>query len=126
MVNFLLSVRWPTKGCPAAGQAASGRHLAGILLVGDVLEPDDMLAVERFLEGNVNHLAVRSGAVPVLLVRREPHRVARPDLADRAAPGLHQPGSGNDRQGLAERMGVPSGPGARLEGHARGPDSRRR
>jgi hypothetical protein len=44
-----------------------------------------------------------------------------PDLLDRAAPALGEAATGRHDQGLAERVGVPRRPGARLEGDA-GPD----
>src|SRR5579875_3571667 len=56
-----------------------------------------------------------SGAVPMLLARRDPHRVAGADLADRPAPGLDPADARRDVQRLAERMRVPGRARARLE-----------
>jgi hypothetical protein len=61
----------------------------------------------------------------VLLARREPDHVARPDLLDRPAPALRQPAAGGHDERLAERVGVPRRPCAGLERNA-GPDHARR
>src|SRR5262249_21877550 len=100
--------------------------LAVVLLVGDVLEPFNVLAVEVFLQGDMHHVGIRAGAVPVLLAGRDPHGIARPNFPDRRAPELHPADAGNDVQGLAERVGVPGGPRARLEPHPCAADARRR
>src|ERR1043166_6572933 len=99
---------------------------SGILRLGDVLEPGHGLAVERFLHGDVHHAGVGAGTVPVLLARRNPHRVAGADFAHRPALGLNPPGAEHDVQGLPERMGVPSGARTWLEAHAVASDPRRR
>src|SRR6266487_2781058 len=78
-----------------------------ILLVANLLHPVDGLAVEPLLNGNVRHGGGCRGAVPVLLARREPDHVARPDFLDRAAPALRQAAAGGHDQGLAQRVGVP-------------------
>src|ERR1044072_4933615 len=62
-----------------------------IFLVGDVFHPLDMLAVERLLHRDMHHAGVRAGAVPVFLARRDPHRGAGLDLADRSALRPHAP-----------------------------------
>jgi hypothetical protein len=51
----------------------------------------------------------------MLLTGRAPDHVTRPDFRDRAFPALHQTASRCHDQGLAQRMGVPRGPGAGLE-----------
>ena len=53
--------------------------------------------------------------MPVFFARRNPDHVAGPDLADRSALGLHPADAGDHVQRLAERMGMPVGPRARLE-----------
>ena len=58
------------------------------------------------------------GAVPVFFVRGEADDVALVDFFDVAALALHQAASGGYDQGLAERVGVPGGAGAGLEGDA--------
>src|SRR5580704_6487409 len=57
-------------------------------------------------------------AVPVLLTGRKEHDIAGPDFFDRAALGLNPAQPGRDDQSLAERMRMPGGTGARLEGDA--------
>jgi hypothetical protein len=51
------------------------------LFVADLFQPVDGLAVELFLNGDVGHGRGGRGAMPVLLARRDPDHVARPDLA---------------------------------------------
>src|SRR5438128_353486 len=65
----------PWKAGTAGGRCSSGlvgrRSLASaparpaVLLVRDVLQPVDRLAVERFVDGDVLHGGGRGGAVPV-------------------------------------------------------------
>src|SRR3954449_4047521 len=99
---------------------------SGIFLVGDIFHPVNVLAVERLLHCDVNHACIRPGAMPVLLARRNPHRIARLDFADRPALGLYASDTGNHMQCLPEGMRVPSGTRARLEAHAAGANARRR
>src|SRR3954471_7150620 len=97
-------------------QMITGRTLLRpVLLVAHVLQPVDDLAVERLLDGDVGHGRGRGGPVPVLLARREPDHVAGPDLLDRPAPAPHPAAAGRDDERLAQRVGVPRGPGAGLE-----------
>jgi hypothetical protein len=81
-------------------------RLCVVLLVADVFEPGDMLAVEMLLHCNVHHVGLRPRAVPVLFRRCNPNRVARADLAHRTAPQLDAPDAREDMQCLTERMGV--------------------
>ena len=90
---------------------------AVVLLVADVFQPLDRLAIELLLNGDVRHRRRRRRAVPVLFTRWKPHDVARTDLLDRSAPALHASGAGRDDQRLPERMRVPRRAGARLERH---------
>src|SRR4029077_15929451 len=85
--------------------SASPRDLGVVLLVRDVLEPGDVLAVEMFLQRDVHHRGVGTGAVPVLFSGRDPHGVAGADFPHWAAPQGHPPDAGDDVQGLADRMG---------------------
>jgi hypothetical protein len=57
--------------------------------------------------------------VPMLLVRSEPHHIARSHFLDRAAITLNPTETRHDNQGLAERMGVPRRACARLKGDQR-------
>ena len=96
-----------------------------VLLVGHLLHPGHVSAVERLLHGEMRHRHVGRGAVPVLLARREEHRVAGAHLLDRSAPGLHAALALRDVDGLAERMRVPGGARAGLEAHPGGAQARR-
>ena len=51
----------------------------------------------------------------MLLTRRDPDHVTRPDFLDRAAPALRPAAAGRHDQGLAQRVGVPCRPSAGLE-----------
>src|SRR6266478_1553939 len=51
----------------------------------------------------------------MLLTRRAPDHIARPNFLFRATLALHPPTSGCDDQGLPERMRVPCCPSAGLE-----------
>src|ERR1700730_784840 len=56
--------------------------------------------------------------MPMFLARRNPHYIARPDLAHGFALSLNPADAGDNEQRLAERMRMPIGPRARLEGDA--------
>ena len=66
-----------------------------------MFHPVHVLAVELFLDRDVRHCRGRRGAVPVLLTRREPDHIARPDLFDGAAPALRETAAACDDEGLA-------------------------
>lgn len=83
-----------------------------------MLHPVDDLAVELFLDGDMGHRRRRRCAVPMAFTRREPDDVAGADLLDGTAFALHATEARCDDQRLAERMGVPGGAGAGLEGDA--------
>jgi hypothetical protein len=89
--------------------------LGVLLFVGHFLHPVGALAVEPFDKGDVGHRRGGCGTVPVLLPRRKPDDVTRMDFFDRAYPALHPAASGRHDQDLAQRVGVPCGPTARLE-----------
>lgn len=57
--------------------------------------------------------------VPVLFAGREPDDIAGAYLLDGSALALHAATAGDDDQSLPERMRVPGGAGARLEGDLR-------
>ena len=70
-------------------RSGAGRWRGRVLLVGDVLSPaDGAAALVVLLHGDVNHEAVRSGPVPVVLAGLEEHAVAGPDHLDRSALSL--------------------------------------
>src|SRR5262249_3339135 len=106
----------------AGPDGALSLGLALVLLIGDVFQPSDVLAVEMLLQRNVYHLGPRPRAMPVLFLRRNPHRVARANLPHRAAPALDAAEAGDHVQGLAERMGMPGGSRARLKPYPRATD----
>ena len=60
----------------------------------------------------------------MLLARRKPHHVTRANFLDRPALALEPSRAGSDDQGLAERMRVPRGARARLEGDDSAADAR--
>ena len=64
----------------------------------------------------MRHRAIGRCAVPVLLARLEPGDVAGSDLLDRTTFPLHAAETGGDKERLAERVRMPRGTRARLEG----------
>jgi hypothetical protein len=52
--------------------------------------------------------------MPVLLAKGEPHHVTRTALLDRATPALCEAAASRHNQSLAQRVGVPRRPRARL------------
>src|SRR5882762_1633370 len=82
----------------------------------EVLPPGECChAVELFLNGDVRHGRCPAGAMPMLLSRRDPDYVARPNLLDRASRSLYATGPSRYNQRLAQRMRVPCCPSAGLE-----------
>ena len=63
-------------------------------------------------------MAVLAGAVPMLLVGREPDDVAGVNFFDRPALALGQAGAGGHDEGLAQWMRVPRRSSAGLECYA--------
>src|SRR5438128_1573584 len=105
--------------------AAARANSLAVLLVADLLHPCHRLAVQLLLEGNVRHRRGRRRPVPVLLAGRKPDHVTRPNFLDWPAPALRPAAACRHDQGLTERMRVPRGPGARLEGDAGASNTRR-
>src|SRR5215218_2324931 len=104
---------------------SDSRPLSGVLLVGDVLAPGDRAAgLVVLLHGDVDHEAVRRGAVPVVLAGLEEHAIAGPDLFDRAAFALAEADALSDEDRLAVRVRVPGSARARREVHERGGERR--
>src|SRR5581483_2832558 len=67
------------------------------------------------LNGDVRHSCGGCGTVPVFLAWREPDHVTRSNVLDRTTPALDPAIAGCHDQRLAQRVGVPCGPSARLE-----------
>src|SRR5215212_3152187 len=83
-----------------------------IFLVRDVVEPGDNLAVLiGLLHGDVRHVALGCGAVPVLFTRLDVDDVTGADLLHPAACG-HEANTVGDVERLTLGVVVPSGAGA--------------
>src|SRR3954469_16384332 len=93
-------------------------ELFSILLVRHFRHPINELPIECFLNRDVGHGCGWRGAVPMFFARRKPDDVAGANFFDGTAFALGPTEAGDDDQRLAEWMGVPGGPGARLEGDA--------
>src|SRR5829696_1335389 len=76
------------------------------------------------LHGDVDHEAVRRGAVPVVLARLEEDAIAGPDDLDLPALALAEADAFDDEDRLSVRVGVPRGACARGEVHERGGERR--
>jgi hypothetical protein len=61
---------------------------APVLLVADLFQPIDVLAVLKFRNGDVRHRGRRRRSMPMLQSRRKPDDIAGPDFLDRSALGL--------------------------------------
>src|SRR5271170_3433912 len=59
-----------------------------VLLVGDLFQPVDGYAVQRFLNGDMGHRGCRARAMPMFLAGRKPDDIPRPDFLDGAAKAL--------------------------------------
>src|SRR5437870_9267087 len=66
----------------------SRRFIRLVLFIADLFHPVDGFAVEPFHNRDVRHGRSWRGAVPMLLTRRAPDHVARPNLLDRPSPAL--------------------------------------
>src|ERR1035441_2317679 len=89
-----------------------------VLFVTNLFHPVDNLTVELFLNGDMGHGRGCRGAMPVFLTGRNPDDVTRPDFLHRSASTLCPAATGGHDQGLAQWVGVPCRPGARLESYA--------
>jgi hypothetical protein len=76
-----------------------------VFIVADLFHPVDVLAIERFRNGDMGHRGRRSCAMPVLLARRKPDDIAGPDFLDGATLALDPTQTGCDDEGLPERVG---------------------
>ena len=88
------------------------------MFIAHLFHPVDNLTVELFLNGDVRHGRGRRGPVPVLLARREPDHITRPDLLDWSARALDSAAASHDDEDLTERMRLPCRPRAWLESYA--------
>src|SRR5206468_3497920 len=88
-----------------------------VLVVGDLLHPVDVPAIDGFLNRDVAHAVGHGGAMPVLYARRNPHHVARLDLLLLPTPFLHPTRARSDDENLPGGMRVPGAARAGLEGH---------
>jgi hypothetical protein len=86
------------------------------LFGGDFFHPVGGLAVEHFDDGDVGHGREGCGAVPMLFARREPDDVTRANFLDRSSPTLHPATAASHDERLAQRVRVPRGASAGLEG----------
>ena len=89
-----------------------------VLLFTYGFEPVHNFSVELFLDGDMGHGGGESGPVPVFFAGGKPDDIAGTDLLDGRAFALSQAAAGGDDQRLAERVGMPCGSRARLEGDA--------
>ena len=89
-----------------------------VLLFTDVFHPVDNFTVELFLNGDVSHGRGCRGTMPMLLARREPDHITRPNFLDGSSPALCAAAAGRDDEGLTERVRMPCSPRARLESYA--------
>lgn len=83
-----------------------------------MFQPLHNYAFRALLDGGVGHGCGWGCAMPMLFSGRKPHYIARSNLFDFAAFALRPAASSRNNQCLAERMGMPRSPCARLEGYA--------
>jgi hypothetical protein len=83
-----------------------------------------MVTALRLLHGNMFHAVFGRRSVPVLFAWRNPHSVARTNIASWSAPGLHPTDSRGDKKRLTKRVMMPGSSRARLEANPRRPNSR--
>ncbi len=98
----------PSSAAIQARNEVESRPSSGrVLFVTDLFHPVNRFAVELFLNGDMGHRRSWSGAVPMLLARRNPDDVPRPNFLDRASPGPCPATTNLHNQSLAQRVGVP-------------------
>lgn len=90
------------------------RHCSSV-----TFEAGHHLAVLHLVDGDMAHSPVGGSAVPVLFARFEEDDVAGADLLDGAAFALYTARAEGDEQRLSQRVRVPGGTGAGVEGHIR-------
>src|SRR5215468_10950849 len=65
---------------PPSSSPPRAHRLFAILLVADLLHPVDILAIEKFRDGDMRHCGGGSRAMPVLLAWWKPDDVAKTDF----------------------------------------------
>src|SRR5437588_11342664 len=85
----------------------SGGRGGAVLLVGNLFEPIDVVAVQHVGDGDVAHAVGCRRAMPMFDVWRNPDHITRLDSLRFAAPPPHPAGAGGDAQGLSRRLPVP-------------------
>ena len=91
------------------------RLASAILLIADVFHPLNDFSIQSLLNGYMRHRRSRTCAMPMLLTRRKPDHIARPNFLDRTALALNPPKTRRDDQRLTEWMCMPGGVSTRLE-----------
>ena len=79
-VTKTLSVVLVRRGTSNAVGVAASWVLCFILIVGYLLGPVDSPAIEGFIDSDMSHRGGRTCAMPMLLLRWNPHHVARTDF----------------------------------------------
>src|SRR3954470_21235304 len=105
--------RFDAPGVPAAVSALLSLLL--VLLVADLFQPLDILAIHHIRDRDMAHTVGSGSAVPVFDTRRGPDHVARLDFPFGATLFLYPSCAGGDDQELAGRMRVPGRARARRE-----------
>lgn len=105
----------PVTPLNVTGLLRSPWNVGRILLVGDRLQPIDILPVDRLLNGHLGDGAARRGAMPMFETRRNPHDVSGIHDANRAAPLLHKTTASRNDEDLAQGMRVPCRPSTGLK-----------
>src|SRR6266850_4021154 len=96
----------------APTKLTASNFTAPVLFVADLFHPVHGLAIELFLNRDMRHGSGGSGAVPMLLARREPDHVTGTSFLNRPSPALREAATRGHDEGLAQRVRVPCGPGA--------------
>src|SRR6185369_10026171 len=78
----------------------------------------DRFPIHIFLHGDMSHARAWRSAMPMFLTRRNRDDVTLVNFLDLTAPLLDPAGARGHDQGLAQRVNVPVGAGAGLEGDA--------
>src|SRR5579863_1121879 len=96
-----------------------------VLILAHLLHPVGAFAVKLFNDSDVRHGRRGGGAMPLSLARWKPDHVAQPNFFLGTTPALYPSATRCNDQCLTQRMGMPSGAGARFERHACAKNTRR-